>query len=581
MAADGPQNLLDLKEQNNLPTQNLENKIKISNFFCLFSFKEWLFIIGSLSFYFILLTQMLLKAEVYNSGERSFEHLEQGWFMGRKQDLSDSQWRDWRKSFPLLFVILSIFVIISNFIKYIFESVDSLTPVNRRNSQFKARLFYYVFFSIIFIAVLHGSAFLKIFVIIFLNYSIAMFFGDSKLNPIITWIFNAAILFGCNFTHGFPYADFHPVLEQFDKYHGLLHWHTYFKISMLRMISFNLDYYWMLNKKPVAELKISSRTEYRLRQETSLSKEHYCFINYWIYLFYPPLYIAGPIVSYNAFVSQIYECQKTYSITQIMKLLVGVLSYTLIVEILLHFSYGHGWNITKQWLLKEIDSQGKETYIFPGWQAGFLGVQTLDFIFIKFLIIWRFFRVMTLFDGIDSPENMQHCHWRNFNFSTFWRAWHSSFNIWITRYIYVPLGGRSTQHFTVWFIFLFVGLWHDLWWRWVAWALVNCFCFTTEIAIQIYFLSSRMAWLRQKWYWVHLICLAGAINGVNIMYANTTVLHGFETTAIYMKQIFLNFENQGHITILFTLIWGFIHVRSLLIVQEKLNTTGLKIREKV
>jgi len=40
----------------------------------------------------------------------------------------------------------------------------------------------------------------------------------------------------------------------------------------------------------------------------------------------------------------------------------------------------------------------------------------------------------------------------------FRRGWHSSFNKWLVRYIYMPMGGRSARYVSVWLIFLFVAL---------------------------------------------------------------------------------------------------------------------------
>ena len=41
----------------------------------------------------------------------------------------------------------------------------------------------------------------------------------------------------------------------------------------------------------------------------------------------------------------------------------------------------------------------------------------------------------------------------------FWKGWHASFNQWLVRYIYVPLGGSSMRLLSIWPIFTFVALW--------------------------------------------------------------------------------------------------------------------------
>jgi D-alanyl-lipoteichoic acid acyltransferase DltB (MBOAT superfamily) len=51
----------------------------------------------------------------------------------------------------------------------------------------------------------------------------------------------------------------------------------------------------------------------------------------------------------------------------------------------------------------------------------------------------------------------------------FWRSWHRSYNLWIVRYLYIPLGGTHRLAATSILIFTFVALWHDLSPRLLAW----------------------------------------------------------------------------------------------------------------
>ena len=63
----------------------------------------------------------------------------------------------------------------------------------------------------------------------------------------------------------------------------------------------------------------------------------------------------------------------------------------------------------------------------------------------------------------------------------FWRNWHASFNRWLVRYAYVPLGGASWRAGNVWLIFGFVALWHDLEPRLLGWAALTCLLFAPEL----------------------------------------------------------------------------------------------------
>lgn len=46
-------------------------------------------------------------------------------------------------------------------------------------------------------------------------------------------------------------------------------------------------------------------TEYRKRVQTSAAEHDYSFINFMAYCLYPPLYIAGPIMTFNDFLWQV------------------------------------------------------------------------------------------------------------------------------------------------------------------------------------------------------------------------------------------------------------------------------------
>ena len=68
---------------------------------------------------------------------------------------------------------------------------------------------------------------------------------------------------------------------------------------------------------------------------------------------------------------------------------------------------------------------------------------------------------------------MAKCMSNNCSLESFWRGWHSSFNRWILRYLYLPMGGRQYRLANVWVVFLFVAAWHDLEPKLLVWALLN------------------------------------------------------------------------------------------------------------
>ena len=116
----------------------------------------------------------------------------------------------------------------------------------------------------------------------------------------------------------------------------------------------------------------------------------------------------------------------------------------------------------------------------------------LTFLWFKFTVIWRTARIWAWFDGILTEENMNRCVYNNYCFEGFWRAWHRSFNIWLIRYIYIPLGGAKTKIFNLWIIFSFVALWHDLKINLLIWGWFICFFLVPEILVKNYFNKDNM-----------------------------------------------------------------------------------------
>jgi len=106
-------------------------------------------------------------------------------------------------------------------------------------------------------------------------------------------------------------------------------------------------------------------------------------------------------------------------------------------------------------------------------QLAMIGYFNLHLIWLKLLIPWRFFRLWSLVDHIDPPENIVRCMSDVVSTVGFWRGWHRSYNRWNIRYVYIPLGGAKRPVINMIIVFTFVALWHDislnlLAWGWMA-----------------------------------------------------------------------------------------------------------------
>ena len=104
------------------------------------------------------------------------------------------------------------------------------------------------------------------------------------------------------------------------------------------------------------------------------------------------------------------------------------------------------------------------------------------------MVIWRSFRLWAALDGVVAPENLPACISRQYTLSGFWRCWHASFNRWLVRYVYLPLGGRASGRVARWrnlcVVFGFVALWHDVSPKLLAWGALLPLFFAPELAAE-------------------------------------------------------------------------------------------------
>ncbi|KAL4936103.1 MBOAT, membrane-bound O-acyltransferase family-domain-containing protein, partial [Aspergillus oleicola] len=474
---------------------------------------------------------------------------------------SDAQYSGFRDNIPYLLILLVAHPSLRRVYEHFSRdssanNVASITAAGDDRAARRIRFDYY--FALIFITALHGISAIKILAILYLNYRIAKGF-PRKYVPVATWTFTIGTLFANEFCGGYPLARVvkfwtaadtagqESVLSQWaqnlDSFGGLMpRWEVLFKITILRLISFNMDYYWSLNfpatspievslppptiwnpsddhkKKQLDPAALSERDRVKIPAEQSAFNGR----NYIAYILYSPLYLTGPIVTFNDYISQ--QRYAPQSLTKTRTIMYGTRFFLtlLSMELILHFVYAVAIsNASPNWSLYS-----------PG-ELSMLAFFNLHIIWLKLLIPWRFFRLWALVDGIDPPENMVRCVSNNYSAFGFWRSWHRSLNRWIVRYLYVPLGGgnnRSTpssgtrpasplyakarQIFNFLVVFTFIALWHDINLRLLMWGWLITLFVLPEVIGGLLFPASR--W-RSRPNTYRVICAIGAVGNILMM----------------------------------------------------------------
>ena len=258
------------------------------------------------------------------------------------------------------------------------------------------------------------------------------------------------------------------------------------------------------------------------RDRVDIPPKHqdFCFGNYLAYVLYSPLYLAGPIITFNDYISQLRYPPKSVSSSRTLLYGIRFAICLLTMEVMQHFIYAVA-----------ISKASPTWEVYTPFQLSMLGYFNLHHIWLKLLLPWRFFRLWSLTDGIDAPENVVRCMSDNYSTLAFWRGWHRSFNRWSIRYIYIPLGGsgspgnqsilgKSRAIVNSLAVFTFVAVWHDMNLRLLIWGwLVTLFILPEIIAG---FIFPKKSWQNSPNAY-RLICGLGAVGNILMMMAANLV----------------------------------------------------------
>ncbi|ODV84687.1 hypothetical protein CANARDRAFT_200197 [[Candida] arabinofermentans NRRL YB-2248] len=447
--------------------------------------------------------------------------LSDGWMFGRKVDNSDSQYRFFRDNFLMLVGLIFGHWSLRQFSLYLHIP----------------RLTFDLIFGLVFLFGAHGYNCLKMLFHVLVMFLLGRLSSKNrKLSIALIWIYGVSTLFINDKYRSISYHQIWRPLTFMDDFEGIIaRWDVFFNFTLLRMISFNMDYIMRReailqdlknqdkknsgespNSIPLTDLSENTSSEGeqqslilddRARLDAPLDVTEYSLANYVSYILYTPLFIAGPILTFNDYVYQSKHTLPTITSSRTIIYGLRLLFCILVMEFILHFIYVVAVSKAKAW-------QGDTPF-----QISMIGLFNLNIIWLKLLIPWRLFRFWALCDGIDPPENMIRCMDNNYSTMMFWRAWHRSYNKWVVRYIYVPLGGNNYRILSSLAVFSFVAIWHDIELKLLIWGWMIVLFLLPEMMI-----TNLVKPYADKWWYRHL-CACGAV--VNIWMMMLANLFGF------------------------------------------------------
>ncbi|KAG0634392.1 glycerol:H+ symporter [Tuber brumale] len=599
----------------------------------------WLYIIG------VGIAVILMFKTTYDISKESHPNypifeplLSPGWIPGRKVDNSDQQYASFRDNMPILVGVLAGHFLLRRGFDVLSSRLFPTPPLNssyRPSHNINRRKCFDLLFAVIFLTALHSLSIIKILVILTANWLISFFHPSSIFVPILTWGFNIGVLFANEYFEGYHFRLILPWLiagegagvgYAMDHFLGgglLPRWEISFNITVLRLISYNMDHYWAAKRLEEAGDVVVGRDEgsvlevrsligrgdveravgereaeveedssddvegqgarlileqkkkrldptnisERDRIDTPAAMEDYGFFNYLAYVLYSPLYLAGPIITFNDFVHQQRYPQPTTSPTLVIKYGLRLLFSILTMELVLHYFYVVAISKTGH----TYDSWSSDT----PFQLSMIGYFNLHIIWLKLLIPWRFFRLWALVDRVDPPENMLRCMSNNYSALAFWRAWHRSFNRWIVRYIYIPFGGASRPIANMVVVFTFVALWHDLSFKLLAWGWLVVLFVIPELVCRKVFSQRRFEGRERSYRYLSGLGAVGSI--IMMMGANLVGFAiGVEGVRDLVRGVLGSWEGFGFVVLACTAL--FMAVQIMFEVREGEKRVGIDLR---
>ena len=195
-------------------------------------------------------------------------------------DNSDAQYASFRDNVPYLFVVMALHPLLRRVFDALYGNGTGRKDLSRHalsngrggespgshleaDERQERRLSFDLIFNLGFLVALHGFSAPKVLIILYINFLLATKL-DRGYIPAATWIFNIGILFANELGQGYRYGMIANIVlpekagdvkdsggwgSFLDGYGGLIpRWEVLFNITVLRLISFNFDYYWARNR---------------------------------------------------------------------------------------------------------------------------------------------------------------------------------------------------------------------------------------------------------------------------------------------------------------------------------------------
>lgn len=327
------------------------------------------------------------------------------------------------------------------------------------------------------------------FILYFLPITVLLYFGANKINPIIGKIvivvasvifysmgrINMLVYLGIsmliNYGSALAIRKFKiktkilmalPVIVNV----GLL---LYFKYMNFAITNVNIFFGKEIElKEIILPLGISFYTFQQIAYIVATEQgnlENNIIIDYMAYILYFPKLVMGPIIDPVDYISQINQVERKKADITNITIGIKLFSLGLIKKVLLADTFAKAVS----WAYTNIDATTAMDCI-------------LLILFYTFEIYFDFSGYSDMAVGVSSMLNIDlpmnfDSPYKAISIRDFWKRWHISLTKFLTKYIYIPLGGSRKgiifTYINTLIVFLVSGLWHGANWTFILWGLLH------------------------------------------------------------------------------------------------------------
>ena len=214
----------------------------------------------------------------------------------------------------------------------------------------------------------------------------------------------------------------------------------------------------------------------------------YSFIEYLSYSTFFPVILSGPVTHHAQYMEQLQTIKRAG--VSVEKIKQGMIS----------FSLGYGKKLLIASQLGQIVDFGYSN--ISEMSAGAIMVCIVSYalqLYFDFSGYCNIAEGIGLMMGFELPVNFT-SPYKAASIGEFWKRWHKSLTAFLTKYVYIPLGGNRKgtirQAVNIMIVFLISGLWHGASLTFLVWGGAHGFCMIADKYIEQYW-NRIWLWLRK------------------------------------------------------------------------------------